>query len=111
MTGGIIMKVLAKIKVLFLIFAILFILFGIACVGSKGYIEDFRDDVKKKGVSGLTKVEYLGQKLSYDEFMDKSEKDIDTMAGAIPVCFVMGGVNVVLFVLGEVKAKQLKKNG
>ena len=104
------MKVLAKIKVLFLIFAILFILFGIACVGSKGYIEDFRDDVKKKGVSGFTKVEYLGQKLSYDEFMDKSKEDIDTLEGGTPVFFVLGAGMIVLFIVGNTAAKK-QKNG
>ena len=103
------MKVIAKIKVLFLILGILFILFGAACIGSKSYLEDFRKDVKKKGVSGITRVEYIGGTLSYDDFMDRSKEDIDTLGAAGPVCIVLGVGGFVLFGFGEAKAKKLKK--
>ncbi len=110
MTGGIIMKVLAKLKALFLAFGIIAILFGVLCIGCKSYIEDFRDDVKKKGISGITQVEYLGGKLSYDEFMDKSKEDIDTLEGGTPVFFVLGAGMIVLFIVGNTAAKK-QKNG
>lgn len=102
------MKVIAKIKALFVVLAILLVLLGIGCIAGKAYLDEFRDDVKDKGVRGITKVEYIGGVMDYDDFMDKSESDMKTMGAAAPVCFALAAGCIVLFAMGESKAKKLK---
>ncbi len=100
------MRIIAKIRVLFLVFAIIFLGFGLMCIAGKGSIEKMRDDAKAKPAA---EVEYLNEKMSYDDFLEKSEKDMDAVGEVCKFSMCLFGFNAVIFILGQVKASKQKK--
>lgn len=100
------MRIIARIRVLFLVLTIIFLGFGLMCIASEDYIGQMRDDAKAKPAA---EVEYLNKRLPYDDFLVQSEKDMEVMGDAAVYGLCLCGFNAVIFVLGQVKASKQKK--
>ena len=98
---------MAKLRMLFLIFGILLVIFGVLCFGCANYLSSVEDDLEEKWYSG---VEMGSKRMSHDEFMDYADENIPKLNGAeiVSECAAVG--NFVLFGIGESKLKKSKKS-
>ncbi|SDA15272.1 hypothetical protein SAMN02910447_00897 [Ruminococcus sp. YE71] len=97
---------MAKLRMLFLILAILLIVFGVCCFIGSNYIAGVQDRVED---SWAATIDMGYTTMSREEFLDYADENVPKLknAGIVSECAAAGCI--VLFAIGEAKLKKSNK--